>query len=440
MKIPLIGSSPVKKNISANLLGVIIHLINQVILVPFYIIYWGKDLYSDWIVLSSLTAFFAMSDIGINNVIQNRFAIKYAEEDYSECKSLITDNILLVTGVFTIILIVCYAIVSLCNLKELMHIRILSTTQTDTIFILLLCRVFIDMYRGIENAIYRAVHKAHRAILLDQSTNMAIAIITLLCLICKVSIVTMCYLTLIPSCCMIIFKYINSKSIFEYSFNLKYIDFTLFRQITLPALSFLSFPIGNTIILQGYTLLINAFFGPATVVLYNTTRTLCNFSKTILNTLQNSVWPEYSIAYGKKDYHNMRRLHRKTLMSTIIASFFIGISLLVCGPTIYRIWLHNTISFNFNLMLVYCIVIFAESIWMSSSVTLMATNNHLKIGVLYILFTSIALGLAILLGELKYSITVITSTLILSNIAMCFFAIRSSLKLTHDHISLKSYE
>ena len=66
-------NSPIRKNIIANLFGVGINLINQIVLVPFYIIYWGNDLYADWIVISALTAFFGMSDMGLNSVIQNRF-------------------------------------------------------------------------------------------------------------------------------------------------------------------------------------------------------------------------------------------------------------------------------------------------------------------------------------------------------------------------------
>ena len=74
-------SSPIRKNVVANLFGVGVNLLNQVVLVPFYILCWGKDLYADWIVITAVTAFFSMSDIGLNNVIQNRFAIKFAEND-----------------------------------------------------------------------------------------------------------------------------------------------------------------------------------------------------------------------------------------------------------------------------------------------------------------------------------------------------------------------
>lgn len=92
-------NSPLRKNFVANLFGIGVNLLNQIVLVPFYIIYWGKDLYSDWIVLSALTAFFCMSDMGLNSVIQNRFSIKYAQNKREECDSLLANNVVIVSFV-----------------------------------------------------------------------------------------------------------------------------------------------------------------------------------------------------------------------------------------------------------------------------------------------------------------------------------------------------
>ena len=68
-------NSTISKNLIANIFGVGIQLINQVILIPLYLIYWPIDLYSDWIVITALSAFFSMSDMGLNSVTQNQFSI-----------------------------------------------------------------------------------------------------------------------------------------------------------------------------------------------------------------------------------------------------------------------------------------------------------------------------------------------------------------------------
>ena len=90
-------NSPIRKNFLANLFGIGVQLLYQIVLVPFYILYWGNNLYSDWIVLSAITVIFGMSDIGINSVIQNRFSIKYAEGNLSECNTLLSFNFIIIS-------------------------------------------------------------------------------------------------------------------------------------------------------------------------------------------------------------------------------------------------------------------------------------------------------------------------------------------------------
>lgn len=434
MKIPFIGNSPIRKNLVANLYGTGIQLINQILLVPFYIVFWGNELYSDWIVISALTAFFTMSDIGLNNVIQNRFAMKLAEGNTKECNSLMTDNFVLVSIIFSAAILLSGGFLYFTDITDVMNIRVLTRTESNVVFLLLICRVFIDMYRNIENAIYRAVHNASRAILFDQTTTLIIALLTLGCIIAGIPMTWMCLIMITPSVIMLVFKYFDVKKYYDYQFSIRQFDAPLLKEIFIPAISFMSFPAGNAIVLQGYTLVVNAYFGPVAVVLYNTTRTLCNFIKTILATLQNSVWPEYSIAYGKKDFIAMRRLHRKIMKVTIVAAVCIGSALLLTGPFIYSIWTHGKVEFCYPLMLVYVLVNFVESLWTSSSVTLMATNNHMRLGLCYIVFTSLALSLAVVLGSLNMSLPIITATLVLSNLLMCIYTIPAGFKLTQDKI------
>lgn len=70
-------NSTISKNLIANIFGVGIQLINQVILIPLYLIYWPIDLYSDWIVITALSAFFPCQiwDLTASHKINFRFHI-----------------------------------------------------------------------------------------------------------------------------------------------------------------------------------------------------------------------------------------------------------------------------------------------------------------------------------------------------------------------------
>lgn len=432
MKIPFVGSSPVRKNLLANLFGVGVQLTNQVLLVPFFIIFWGNELYSDWIVLSALTAIFSMSDVGLNNVIQNRFAIKFSEGDIKECNSLITNNYILILTTLVLTLVGVLVFEYFWDITGVMAIHKLTRTESNWVFALLLVKVFVGMLSSVADAVYRGTHNASLATYITQVGLLSTSILTLIGIILKCNIVLLCILITLPQLIITIIKYFHSKRYFSYKFTFKTADFGLFKQILLPSFTFMAFPLGNTIVLQGYTLVVNTFFGADAVVLYNTTRTLCNFCKTALATLQSAVWPEYSIAYGNKDYNKMRHLHRKILKTTAIASAAIAAGLLLLGPFVYKVWTQGAVVFSYSLMAAYVCALIIESLWTSSAVTLMATNNHSKLGFVYIVASSISLSLALVAANLSMSLWVIAATLIIMHTLIVTYAIPAGLNITKD--------
>ena len=84
--------SAVKKNLLANFFGIGVQLFTQIALIPLFLIFWDINTYSDWIILTAISSFFAMSDIGLNSVTINRFVIKHTEGNLVECRSLLTNN------------------------------------------------------------------------------------------------------------------------------------------------------------------------------------------------------------------------------------------------------------------------------------------------------------------------------------------------------------
>lgn len=417
----------------ASFFGIGVNLLNQIVLVPFYIVYWGNELYSDWIVISSLTAIFSMTDVGLNNVIQNQFSIKYAEGECKTCNSLLSCNVVIVTITFFLVLFLALLYLLLVDVTDNMNIHILSDVEAGVVFIMLIVKVFISMYSGIQNAIYRATHHADRAIYLDQITFLIVVIITFIFVVAQISVVSLSIAICIPYIILIFVKFFDSKRYFDHHISIFHFDWSLVKKMLVPSLSFMSFPVGNAIILQGFTLVVNNFFGANEVVLFNTSRTMCNFIKTFLGTIQGSVWPEYSIAYGKSDYQRMRALHKKSLHLSFVFSIIVGAGLLVFGPIIYKVWTCGEIPFVYPLMLGFIFALIIESIWISSSVTVMATNNHTRLGISFVAVSSICILFAILLMEMHPSLALITLPLIFLQSMMAFVAIKESLILIKDN-------
>ena len=69
--------SPAKKNLTSNIISLIIRTVFVLVLIPFYIKFLGEELYSDWIVLYTLPAIFELTNFGINQAVNNTFSIHF---------------------------------------------------------------------------------------------------------------------------------------------------------------------------------------------------------------------------------------------------------------------------------------------------------------------------------------------------------------------------
>ena len=417
-------NSPIRKNIVANLFGIGVNLLNQIVLVPFYIIYWGSDLYSDWIVISALTAFFGISDIGLNSVIQNRFSISYAQGDLKQCNSLLVNNVAIIIIIGAICVISSIAYVSLFDITDQLDLHTLTRTEGSAVFIVLLCQIFIQMLSGIENAIFRASHNASIAVYYDQVTRLFIFIITFVCLVVGCNMTIMCVAICLPNILLIAIKHINARKHFEWRFSFSLADLKLLREILPQSVAYMSFPISNAILLQGFTLLVNRFWDSDTVVQYNTTRTMCNFIKTFLSTILHSVWPEFSIAYGKRDYATMHRLYSKAMKASLILSVLISTFLLIAGPFIYTIWTHGAVQFSYPLIPAFLVVLVVNTMWNTGCVALLATNNHVEFGIIDMCVTVMALIVAYFTAESFHSLPLVVYSMLVIDFPLIYYVNR----------------
>ncbi len=414
-------NSPIRKNMFASFLGILLNIANQLVLIPFYIHIWGNELYGDWIVLTSATAFFQMTDGGLNMVTQNLFAIRLAEHKQKECDTLITNNILIIAAVGGLSLLLWWVSTFFFDIKEYLSLGRLTTLEATWIFTALAVNIFIKMLFGVPNAIYRATHNMSRGMYLDYVATLLTIAITGLVLYLDLPLTWLSSLLILPYIVLLPFKVWDAKKFYNYRFTWNSINLRELRSLLFPSVSFLFFPLGHTIVLQGYTLLVNRFFGADSVVLFNTTRTLCNSTKGLLGIINSSVWPEYSISYGEKDYERMRALHRKAVKWTFLGAIAASLALLIIGPYLYDFWTQGAIVFSYSLMASFLVILVLESVWTASSITLIATNNHTKLGVLYIASALTSLALAFTLASWRSSLSQVVLSLLVAHIIMATY-------------------
>lgn len=411
-----------------------VQLLNQILMIPFFLTIWGVKEYGDWILLTTIAGMFTMTDAGLSSVTQNQFVIEYAQKKENTCRSLLTNNLLLISIVAFFSLISCCIFVFCFDIRRELGLHVVDTLTAQCVFLIMTTNIFVKMMGSVIDSIFRANSQMHKSILIGQINtilNLAAIIIGLTILH---SMIMIACLSFLADASILIYKYHYTQKIFPYFPKWEYIDKHLFKKLLLPSISFMSYPISNAIIIQGFTLLVNKFIGAEAMVAYNTIRTLTSFVKKIVSMIQVSVWPEYSIAYGKGDINRMRELHRRAFSIafplTIISCSFI----MIFGEYIYKIWTNGKIEFNFALALAFCLLTIARNIWDTSNVVMVATNKHMRFSIYYLLSSVAALFISVVAIQLYNNVTIFVYSQLIIDIILCYYVIKAAMQLTDDNV------
>lgn len=415
-------NTPIKKNIIANLFKILILFFEKIAIVPLYIKYWGIALYGDWLVITAITSFFVMSDMGLNNVSNNRFCMKFAEKNFSECDSLIINNIILIGSIGIISTISMIIFVLNTNLQLTLGLHAIDNSTAAFILVILCIQVFLNMLGGVFDSIYNACHLASRATYINNFTKLAYAIILLLCIVFNIELKHLILCIIVPYILGFTFKIIDSRKYYRYKLQLNSFDKKLFIKLITPSLSYLMFPMSNAISFQGYTLIVNYALGAPALVLFNTTRTLVNFIRTLVEAITHAIKPELAIAYGERNKVKLKRIYKKAIFVTLTLASLCCLFLLLFGNFIYRIWTDNTIAFNLTLMLSFMLVIILNTLQSSSSVVIHSTNNHQIVAIITLLSSTIGITIAYFIVPLQ-NLSLIALTIALPEFASVIYSV-----------------
>ena len=278
-----------------------------------------------------------------------------------------------------------------------------------------------------------------RGVMIDNGIRLSEYTGLILAVVIGLSVKNVLLTGLIIKTILFVFKCYDSNRFFNININLKFLRIKELKKIFLPALSFFSFPISNSLTFQGFTLIINFFMGSSAVVLFNTTRTLVNFSRSAIDILHKSLWPEVTLSFGKQNLSLLRKIHYKTLIFSFLLSVLTSLMLFFIGEYLYTAWTKSAIHFDpilFNLLLVALIT---NAIWSSSNVLLQATNNHKIFSLLYFSLAVIGFFITFFIVSYFKSVSFIPISMLIVDVLLIGYALKKALSISGDSFTgLKS--
>lgn len=401
--------------------------------VPLLLSAWGTQRYGEWLMMSAVPAYLAMSDIGFATAAGNDMTMKAARGDNDGVLTSYQSVWLLTTAVSLAIAVGALVLARIAPLAAL-GLQATPAHEARATLAVLALHVVVGLQSSVLGAGFRSAGHYAAGLMLSNAQRLMEfgALITTALRGYPMHFVALAFLAARLGSLVVTWMWLRRLCPWL-KLGARYASLSRIRELALPAVSFLGFPLGNALGLQGALSVVGAVLGPSSVPVFSTHRTLVNTVQSMMGLLNSSVWPEFSLAFGGGQIAVARRLHRLVCQISLWAAFAAGAALALTGKLILATWTRGRIPYDSLLFGALLTAMFVRTLWYTSSVVPAAINRHSRIAVWYVAGSALALALsAIFLRQVGlWSVGI---ALAIGDLLMAFVVTRRSLGLLEDSL------
>ncbi len=379
-------------------LGAVIHILGQIIVVPIGMATWQKERWGEWLSISALVMFLALTDLGVQTHVVNRMNAFYArgktDEMLHELHSALRIQAPLAILIWTFGAIVFYFL----PLKSWLGIRTATELETYLTIIFFSFELLLNVPFGVVNSTYRAAQQLPRA-----------AVIGTIKRVLEVAILAGLMIARAPFWMVALSRVLMVLVL--YSFVIRDLH-KLFAWFTLRPLRghardglamlpsgalFLLAALSDYLASQGNLMVIQGALGGVAVAQLATHRTISSMGKIVATQLASAIWPELTALEALGDTERLVRLHRTAAK---LVAFLAGIPLIAFFPIsswVYRAWTMRELSLDPVLLAALVLQTVLWGVWYAGWTVLMATNRQGRLVWLLAVNAMISMGLCVLL-------------------------------------------
>lgn len=424
--------SKLLRNLGANAYGQAITVAVQLLSMPIFLHYWGVALYGEWLILSSVPAYLAISDIGFASVGANDMTMRVANGDRRGALEVYQSIWLFISLVSVLLGGALGLLIYVVPVHVQFDFALISGAETRQLINILMLYVLVGLQGGVLNAAFRAVGKYAYGNMLGNTIRLAEWAASLVGLLMGGGVLVVGMLMLATRMFGLVLTWLVLKKQERWlSLGTEAASMQQVRHLLKPAVAFMAFPLGLAISLQGMVLIIGITLGSVAVVVFTAYRSLTRLLVQVITMINQAVWPEMSAAYGAKQMDLARQLHRKCTNITIWVAVTTVTLLAVIGEWFVGMWTGHAFEQNHVLFGLLLATTFINVLWQTSWVVLMATNQHQRIASAFLVSATSGLLLSAVVIP-SFGVSGAALILCLVELPLLFIAISSALQLLND--------
>ena len=422
----------VKKSIVKNGIAALfqkgIKVAEQLLLIPFFIHYWGAEYYGEWITLTIIPSFLALSEFGFGTATANSFLIKYAEGEKKAAADIAKTGVRIMTYLVVGAIVISSGIILLLNTTGVLSHSVLPANEAVFAVIVLLIAKIIGFYQQIFEAYYRAARRASMSInfqTIIAGANILGGTIVLMSggKIMAFALVALCVSVVVYP--LYVFFAIRTLKLNK-EVKGEY-DKSLVKGLIHIGFGHFLSPIWQAIYYQGSTFVVRIILGPVAVTIFNTVRTLIRSSSQAFAMVIIATYPDFQFELNAGNKPKAIRIFLHTLGINIIIAIAFSVFILVFGKEFYSLWTGKQLVVESGVWIAFTASIVFYALWFTFSFIFEALNKPYTYTLASLVCAIISIGISWVLSH-QYNLVGAAIANLCFDIMMCLYLVPKGAK------------
>jgi O-antigen/teichoic acid export membrane protein len=376
-----------KRNFAASFVAKGSAAAYRIAVVPLLLWHLGAERYGDWLVLSALPSWLALSSFSLGSVASSEIALEVARGDELGAKRTFSTTLaaLLLVSVVGIAIVGVFLFLIASGSFGVDLLRFHAWSELATIGMLAVA-VFVSLFAEPFAAKMRAAGRADLGIQL----NAALPWIELACsavaLTVSATIVSLAAATLVSRLIFVVYSWrVSQKANAGIYFQWASVRVDRVWPLLRKGVAYQALPLGHALSNQAMIMVVAAALGPVAVAVFGTARTMARLGVQGMELINFAVWPEMTLLLGGRDYARAAAVHRAAAAYTVAAGAITAVGAITVGPWLFKTWTVGELSVTHSLMAMFGAAIMLQSIWHASLIVQLAVNEHEGVAVRYVI-------------------------------------------------------
>lgn len=368
------SNNPRTQNAKINILKMLLlkggNILIGLLLVPMTINYVDSETYGIWLTISSMVAWMAFFDIGINNGLKNKLTEALAKGDTKKAKSYVSTTYAILTLIFIPLMMAALLVVQYLDWPSILNVDYIGAKALTCAMCIVVVYFCLNFILSTINVIMLADQRpADQSLRTFIQQLVSLVIIYAMTILVPGSLINLCLaLCIVPIIVILAFNI----SLFNGRYKaiaptIKSVDFRLTPDLLRLGFMFFIIQIAGVIQYQMTNFLIIHHYGATDVTAYNIAYKYFSIAFMIWGILTTPIWAAVADAIAKGDYTWISNTVRK--YEKMFAIFVMGMFvMLAVSPTVFHIWIGDSVTISITLsfwVMLFTLVMMFSTIYVS---------------------------------------------------------------------------